>query len=437
MGGDAGRVGTRGGWGSRDAGRVTATGGRDTIGRVTETAPRELAGGVLVNSVVLADGRELVFYDDVSAGTDRGPGAVRDERPLEPHAAASQLRLDPLTREWVTVASHRQSRTFMPAAEDNPLAPSRPGHLTEIPASDYDVVVFENRFPSFARTVPDLTAIDASTGLAPGTGPDGPGHGGPREGAGGDLDGGLVARRPGFGRCEVICFSPDSRASFRELPPRRVRTILEAWADRTTALSAMAGVEYVFCFENRGVEIGVTLTHPHGQIYGYPFLPPTAQRLLDAAVDHHAATGRVLYADLLAAELAAGVRVVAQSAHWVAFVPAAGRWPVEVHLAPRVSVPDLPALSEDQRADFAGLYLDVLDRLDALYDAPLPYIAAWRQAPVHAGRDAWGLHLQLFSIRRSADKLKYLAGSESGMGAFISDVVPEAVAQRLREVRPT
>lgn len=384
-------------------------------------AVRTLAGGIAVASVELADGRELLFYDDEHAGTDRSPAAVRDLRPLEPHHAASQLRLDPLTREWVTVASHRQSRTFLPSAEDNPLAPTRPGHLTEIPAADYDVAVFENRFPSFAPTVGDLTDIDAGTpptGTAPG----------------GDLDDHLVPRRPGRGRCEVICFSPDADASFRELSPRRVRTILEAWADRTTALSAQPGVEYVYCFENRGVEIGVTLSHPHGQIYGYPFLPPTAQRLLDAAVDHHAATQRVLYGDLVAAEIAAGVRLVTRTEHWVAFVPAAARWPVEVHVAPLVSVPDLPALSEAQRADFAAVYLDVLNRLDALYDAPLPYIAGWRQAPVSVGRDAWGLHLAVFSIRRAADKLKYLAGSESGMGAFISDVVPEAVAARLREL---
>jgi UDPglucose--hexose-1-phosphate uridylyltransferase len=397
--------------------------GRATIEAVTTTiAPRTLAGGVRVSSTELADGRELLFYDDEHAGADRSPAAVPDLRPLEPHHAASQLRLDPLTREWITVASHRQSRTFLPAAEDNPLAPSRPGHLTEVPAADYDVVVFENRFPSFATTAPDLGVIDAETPTATGAP------------AGADLDGGLVQRRPGVGRCEVICFSPDPAASFRELPERRVATIVEAWADRTTALSAIPGVQYVYCFENRGVEIGVTLSHPHGQIYGYPFLPPTAQRLLDAAVDHHAATGRVLYADLVAAELAAGVRIVRRSEHWVAFVPAAARWPVEVHIAPLVSVPDLPALSAEQRADFAPLYLGVLSCLDALYDAPLPYIAGWRQAPVSAGRDAWGLHLAVFSIRRAADKLKYLAGSESGMGAFISDVVPEAVAARLREV---
>lgn len=360
----------------------------------------------------LADGREIIYFDDVSAGD---PRTATDTRPLEPHASSSEIRLDPLTREWVAVASQRQSRTFMPSAEDNPLAPTRPGHLTEIPESSYDVVVFENRFPSFSTTTGEVPAAAAGDVVLGGARP-------------------LVERAPGRGRCEVVCFSSDSGQSFRELTPRRVATIVEAWADRTAALSAMEGIRYVFPFENRGVEIGVTLTHPHGQVYAFPFVPPTAQRILDASLAHAEATGRVLYADVLAAEVAAGVRVVAANEHWTAFVPAAARWPVEVQLAPNVTVPDLPALSAAQRAAFGPLYLDVLSRFDALYDAPLPYIAAWRQAPVDVGRDVWGLHLDVFSIRRSADKLKYLAGAESGMGAFVSDVVPEAVAARLREV---
>lgn len=360
----------------------------------------------------LADGREIIYFDDVSAGD---PRTAVDTRPLEPHASSSEIRLDPLTREWVAVASQRQSRTFMPSAADNPLAPTRPGHLTEVPESSYDVVVFENRFPSFSTTTSGVPGADAGDVVLGGPDP-------------------LVARLPGRGRCEVVCFSSDAAQSFRQLTPQRVATIMEAWVDRTSALAAIDGIRFVFPFENRGVEIGVTLTHPHGQIYGYPFIPPTAQRILDASVAHLAATGRVLYADLLAAEVAAGVRVVAANEHWTAFVPGAARWPVEVHLAPNAAVPDIPALSADQRAAFGPLYLDVLTRLDALYDKPLPYIAAWRQAPVRVGRDAWGLHLAVFSIRRAAEKLKYLAGSESGMGAFISDVVPEAVAARLREV---
>jgi UDPglucose--hexose-1-phosphate uridylyltransferase len=351
----------------------------------------------------LADDREIIFYD-------RAPGEPRlihDERDLPAVSTASQLRYDPLLDEWVTMASHRQERTHLPPTDECPLCPSRKGRRTEIPAPDYDVVVFENRFPSLATSAAD------------------PGVGSP-----------LVPRRPGIGRCEVVCFTDDHDASFASLAPEAARLVVEAWADRTAALSAIPGVEQIFCFENRGQEIGVTLSHPHGQIYAYPFVTPRTRAILTSAERHRERTGRNLFADVLAEERDAGVRVIGSSEHWTAFVPAAARWPVEVHLYPHRQVPDIPALTGAERDDLARGYLDLLRRLDALYDRPLPYVAAWHQAPVHADRDLAYLHLQIFSIRRAADKLKYLAGSESGMGAFITDVLPEDVAQRLREVTP-
>jgi UDPglucose--hexose-1-phosphate uridylyltransferase len=195
-------------------------------------------------------------------------------------------------------------------------------------------------------------------------------------------------------------------------------------------------VEQVFPFENRGEEIGVTLGHPHGQIYAYPFVTPRTRRMLDSARRHHVRTGRNLFADVLAAEVADGRRIVARGTHWTAFVPAAARWPFEVHLYPHRQVPDLPALDDAERDDFAAVYSGVLRRFDALFDSPMPYIAAWHQAPVRTDRDLAYLHLELFSIRRSQQKLKYLAGSESGMGVFINDIPPERAAEMLREVVP-
>jgi UDPglucose--hexose-1-phosphate uridylyltransferase len=238
--------------------------------------------------------------------------------------------------------------------------------------------------------------------------------------------------RPGAGRCEVVCFTSDHYAHFAGLPTSRVRTVLDAIADRTAELSTVPEVEQVFCFENRGPEIGVTLAHPHGQIYAYPFITPRTSRMLTSAGKHFERTGRNLFADVLAAERAAGDRIVVESAHWTAFVPMAARWPYEVHLYPRRQVPDLPALTDVERDDFCGFYLDVLRRLDGLFDSPLPYISAWHQAPVRDARELAYLHVQLFSVRRGVAKLKYLAGSESGMGVFVNDISPELAAQRLR-----
>jgi UDPglucose--hexose-1-phosphate uridylyltransferase len=180
------------------------------------------------------------------------------------------------------------------------------------------------------------------------------------------------------------------------------------------------------------VEIGVTLHHPHGQIYAYPFVTPRTRSMLAAARRHAERTGGNLYADVLAAERAAGERVVASNEHWTAYVPAAARWPFEVHVAPHRPVPDIPALDDAERDAFGPLYLDVLRRFDGLFDLPMPYIAAWHQAPVRIDRELGHLHLQLFTIRRARDKLKYLAGSESGMGVFINDIAPERAAELLR-----
>jgi UDPglucose--hexose-1-phosphate uridylyltransferase len=354
----------------------------------------------------LADGRELIYFDE----RDDAVRSTVDRRDLPPPPPASQLRYDPLLDEWVAVAAHRQSRTHLPPEDECPLCPSTPDRSTEIPASDYDVVVFENRFPSFSDRVP-VGPPESLTPYAP--------------------------TRPGVGRCEVVCFTADHDASFATLPPSRVRTVIDALADRTSELSADSTVEQIFCFENRGVEIGVTLHHPHGQIYGYPFVTPRTRTFLGAAKRHAATTGgRNLYADVLAAELAAGARLVAGNHHWAAYVPAAARWPFEVHVAPLRQVADLPELSTLERDAFAPVYLDVLRRLDALFGVPMPYVSAWHQAPVRHGREHGYLHLQLFSIRRAAGKLKYLAGSESAMGVFVNDVPPEEAARLLRAATP-
>ena len=235
----------------------------------------------------------------------------------------------------------------------------------------------------------------------------------------------------------MVCFTADHDSHFACLTPERVRTVLEAWADRTAVLGAMSGIRQVFCFENKGEEIGVTLHHPHGQIYGFPFVTPRTSQILGQARAYARGRHGNLFDDLVASELSDGTRIVARNEHWTAFVPAAARWPYEVLLFPARRVPDIPALGWDARSAFCDLYLDVLRRLDALFGSPPPYIAAWYQAPAGdaAARDGFGLHLRVMSLRRAPGKLKYLAGTESGMGVFINDVVPETAALRLREAR--
>jgi UDPglucose--hexose-1-phosphate uridylyltransferase len=372
-------------------------------------------------SITLADGRELIYFGDAADEAASYP----DLRPLPRVEASSQVRHDPLLGEWVIVASHRQDRTFLPPADHCPLDPSSPGRLTEIPAPSYQVVAFENRFPSLVTrggAGERVTGADRDDPAALVTGADR------------DDPAALLTTRPGMGRCEVVCFSPEHTASFADLTHDQAVLVLAAWVDRSAALAALPGVEQVYCFENRGREIGVTLSHPHGQIYAYPFITPRTTRMLAMSGAYQRDTGRNLFDDVLAAELADGSRVVLAAEHWAAFVPHAAHWPYEVHLYPRRRVPDLQALEPAEMAEFCDVYLDLLRRFDRLFDTPAPYISGWHQAPTRAGRPGFALHLELFTIRRAPGKLKYLAGSESGMGAFANDIAPEAAAATLRKL---
>lgn len=377
-----------------------------------ELAVQALSAGVLKRATRLADGRELIYYDD--PGTTLGPERAVDARELAPRPETATMRRDVLTGDWVSIAAARQNRAFLPPAHLDPLAPQTPTNPSEIPSS-YDVAVFENKSPSFGP------ALAVAHGDAPA------GVDAPR-----DLDDlvapGLGRTRTSVGRCEVVCFSPEHAGSFGSLTATRARTVIEAWADRTAALSALPGIEQVFPFENRGEAIGVTLPHPHGQIYAYPYITPRTTSLL-ASIDRE---GPDLFERILAFERA-GERVILEGEHWTAFVPFAARWPIEIHLLPHRHVADFAETTDAERDELAPLYLRLLRGVDALYDSATPYIAAWHQAPVHRGRDTARLHLQLTSPRRAADKLKFLAGSEAAMGAWIGDIPPETAAARLRE----
>jgi UDPglucose--hexose-1-phosphate uridylyltransferase len=354
----------------------------------------------------LSDGRELIYFDD--ADTTLRPDRAQDSRRPEPRPPAPVLRQDPLTGEWISIAAARQNRAFLPPAELDPLAPSTPGNATEIPG-DYNVAVFENKSPSF----------------------------GPALGAAGEDEAAVLAEQhaigigrtlPGVGRCEVVSFGPQRLGSWADFSVSRARTVVEAWADRTAALSALPGIQQVYVFENRGKEIGVTLHHPHGQIYGYPYVTPRTRNLL-ASIESY---GPGFFADILEYEQKSE-RVLIVGEHFTVFVPFAARWPIEVHLLAHRHVPDFAATTAAERDEIAVLYRRILRALDRLYDStPTPYIAAWHQAPVRVGRDQIRLMLQVTSPRRAADKMKFRAGSETGMGAFIGDIEPEAAAARLR-----
>ena len=364
----------------------------------------KLGAGVTRTDRPLSDGRTIRYYD-----TNNQSRAAADKREKVEQPAIGELRLDPLVNEWVAMAAHRQGRVFLPPKELCPLCPSTAENLTEVPEDDFEVVVFDNKSPSLRPpdgdwALPDMAGPDTDTGSA-------------------------------AGKCEVICFTADHGHSFKDLSTERIRVLLEAWIDRTRELSKEKFIHHIAPFENRGEEVGVTLAHPHGQIYAYSYIPPKVSRMLEVAKKHKERTGKVLFDEIVAREIKEEERIVAENKHWVAFVPYAARYSFEIHVAPKVSVADLSELTPEVADAYPAIAKEVLQRLDGVFDIPMAYIAAWHQAPVREGRDLLRLHWQITSVRRAPGKLKYLAGSESSMGAFIMDLRPEQSAAQLREVK--
>jgi UDPglucose--hexose-1-phosphate uridylyltransferase len=328
--------------------------------------------------IVQPDGRHVYLYGDFD------PAPEGYQAPSMPNGIY-QRRWNPLRREWVLVAASRQARTFLPERQECPLCPSRIGHSSEIPAARFQAAVFENRFPA------------------------------------------MVPWPPAGGSCEVVVYTDEHDGSFATLPAARLERLAAVWTDRYRDLAARRGIKYVFVFENRGEQVGVTLHHPHGQIYAYPFVPPVA------ATELRPKPGGCLQCQLVRDELEARRRVLIDAGGIVAYVPAYARWPYEVHVATRAHRAALPDVAPAGRRALLETMQRVTRAYDRLFDVPMPYMMAMHQAGAEAGAAAH-LHVEFYPVLRDRGKLKYLAGSESGAGVFINDTLAEESADRLRAV---
>ena len=354
--------------------------GLEAQGSDADGAP-EPYGPVVIDRRRKDDGRALTLYTRADSEPGARPAVV--ERAPEPqapaHRSAGELRFNELRGEEVVYAIHRQDRTFLPAEDHCPLDATHPGGPpTEIPFPSYEIAVFDNLFPAFQ---------------AP------------------------------HGAAEVVVYTDDHHGSFPGLSPERAEALMWVWRHRYAELGARADVDYVMIFENRGVEVGVTLHHPHGQIYAYPFLPPVPALELEA--DER--LGGCAPCALLRRELDDRVRIVYENEAVVAFVPQAARWAYETHVVLREHRPSLIECSPSELTQLATALQAVARGFDALFDRPFPYIMIVHQAPT--GTTGGGhLHVEFYPPLRTGEKLKYLAGSEQGAGTFISDTLPEESA---------
>lgn len=314
----------------------------------------------------------------------------------------TELRWDPTVREWVSTASHRQDRPQMPT-EGCPFCPGS-GRVPE----RYDVYLYPNDFPAFSIPSPE-PAIRGD-------------------------DFYRVARSQG--KCDVVLYHPDHHTSLAQLSLGHLARVVRLWRERFTELRRMPGIRYVLIFENKGAVIGVTMPHPHGQIYAFPFVPPRLKQEVQAARAYARARHHCLFCDILKKERREGRRVIAENSAFTAFIPFYARWPYEVHIFARRHVTALDQFREAEEKGLAEILKWVTLKYDNLYRFSFPYMMVLHQAPAKGRFPDFHFHIEFYPPHRSKNKLKYLASVETGSGTFLNDSLAEEKAGELRAILP-
>ena len=298
------------------------------------------------------------------------------------------------------IASHRQNRPQMP----KDWCPFCPGS-GKVP-DNYDVYKYDNDFPALSLTPPT---------------PD-------------DVANDFFRVAPAYGKCEVVLYSPDHHGALTKLSDEHLGKLADLWTERFKVLSADENVKYVFIFENRGDVVGVTMPHPHGQIYAYSFIPKKIQLETESAKEYHDEHGACLFCDMLKNEREFGKRVIFENEYFTVFLPFFTEYPYGVYIMPRRHVPDIARLNDAERASLALTVRDVVGMLDSLFDYAFPYMMCMHNAPVNSGDfdETYHFHIEFFPPMRAADKQKFNASSETGAWAHCNPTCPEDTAGELR-----
>lgn len=334
-----------------------------------------------------ADGRPLRLY-----------GYTPHEEAPQPETASEvakggELRWHPLRREWNIYAPHRQNRTFKPSAADDPLSPTRPGGVeTEIPFADFELAIFENKFTSLHRDAPAPQSVPGVSSA--------------------------VAR----GHCDVVVYTPEAAGNLHTIGQAKRRLLLAAWNDRYADLFDQ-GCQFVLPFESRGDAVGVTLHHPHGQVYAFPETPKVQR---DAAAAFAAGYDLTKHMGESRADYG-----VTDAGGIDAICPPFARFPYETWLVPRRPMRGPWEMTEEEADGFAHLLGEMTRRYDALFGQVTPYMLSLHAAPIGLEKD-WQFCAKFYPLMRAPGRIKYLASVEQSTGAFTVDVMPERAAQDLR-----
>lgn len=313
----------------------------------------------------------------------------------------AELRWHPLTKDWVMINSARQGRPQMP----KDWCPFCPGS-GKVP-DDYEVYKYDNDFPALSQNppVPDDVAND------------------------------FFKVSENYGKCEVILYSPGHTTTLPELTDEHVGKLVNLWCERFEALSADEKIKYVFIFENRGELVGVTMPHPHGQIYGYPFIPKKIELEVDSAKEYYDEHKSCIFCDMLKAEKDFGKRIIFENEHFTVFLPFFTEYPYGVYIMSKNHKQNIAQFSAEERVSLAKILRETVGTLDSLFDYKFPYMMCMHNAPVNSddySKD-FHFHIEFFPPMRSADRQKFNASSETGVWAHCNPRCPEETAQELRE----
>ncbi len=312
----------------------------------------------------------------------------------------AELRKHPLTNDWIMIASHRQGRPQMP----KDYCPFCPGS-GKVP-DHFDVYKYDNDFPALSQDppVPDPVATD------------------------------FFETAPAYGKCEVILYSPEHTITLPELPTSHIQKLVDLWVERYEAISTDENIQYVFIFENRGDVVGVTMPHPHGQIYGYPFIPKKIELELDNAKRYMDEKGHCLFCDMLEAEVTFKQRIIFRNEHFTVFLPFFTEYPYGVYIISNAHKSNIAQFDEEERAALAETLRRTTGMLDSLFGYKFPYMMCMYNEPVNSADASayYHFHIAFYPPMRSADKIKFNASSETGAWAHCNPTCPEETSKELR-----
>lgn len=324
-----------------------------------------------------------------------------------------ELRFDPIKNQYVAYATKRQARTFFPSKDFCPLCPTKSvKYLTEINEQDFDIVVFENKFPTFSRDPNEIKQENLiKTNLE-------------------------FRKEKSLGICEVIVYSANHDIFLEEMPVKKISNIIKVWQDRYFELSNYDFVKYVLIFENKGKENGVTLIHPHGQIYAFPFIPPIPEMELNSAKEYFFKNKRCIHCDILEQEIKLKERIIFENEYFVIFIPYYAKWPYEVHIYPLRHLGSITEINSEEVYSLAQALQELIRRYNKLFNFRMPYAMIIHQDPTDGRRYEYNhLHFEFYPPYRTKTKLKYIASVELATGIFINDTLPEEKASELKVIK--